>query len=71
VDALQESAESITSRIQAALELGNRPGLRVYQLNLSIGIARCDPANPSTVSELIVRADTLMYSQKQARKASL
>ena len=68
VDALQESAESITGRIQAALELGNRPGHRVYQLTLSMGIAHCDPEIPSTVSELIVQADSLMYSQKQARK---
>jgi diguanylate cyclase (GGDEF)-like protein/PAS domain S-box-containing protein len=70
LDALQESAESISERIQAALELGNRQGLRPYQLNLSMGTARCDPETPCTVSELILQADTQMYSQKQARKAN-
>jgi len=69
VDASLESAESITTRIQVALELRNQSGLRPYQLNLSMGIARCDPELPSTIGELIVQADGLMYAQKQARKA--
>jgi diguanylate cyclase (GGDEF)-like protein/PAS domain S-box-containing protein len=68
VDALLESAETMTSRIQAALETGNQKGQRPYQLNISTGVARCDPEVPSSVSELIVEADRLMYSQKQARK---
>jgi diguanylate cyclase (GGDEF)-like protein len=68
VDAFLESAETITNRIQAALEQRNRQGQRPYQLNLSMGIARCDPETPTTVSELIIEADGLMYSQKQARK---
>ena len=68
VDALLESAETMTSRIQAALEIGNQKGQRSYQLNLSTGVARCDPEIPSSVSELILEADRLMYSQKQARK---
>ena len=69
VDALQESAEAINDRIQATLELRNQLGRRPYQLGLSMGIARCNPAVPCTVSELIVQADALMYDQKQARKA--
>jgi diguanylate cyclase (GGDEF)-like protein len=69
LDAIQESAEIITNRIQATLELRNRQGHRPYQLNLSMGIARCNPDEPCTISELIDRADGLMYSQKQARKA--
>jgi len=69
VDALQESAEAINDRIQATLELRNQLGRRPYQLGLSMGIARCNPAVPCTVSELIVEADARMYSQKQASKA--
>jgi diguanylate cyclase (GGDEF)-like protein/PAS domain S-box-containing protein len=70
LDALQESAETITNRIQTAIELRNHQGSRPYQLNLSVGIAQCDPDSPITVSELIVQADGLMYSQKQARKTN-
>jgi diguanylate cyclase (GGDEF)-like protein/PAS domain S-box-containing protein len=69
VDASLESAESMTNRIQVALERRNQKGERPYQLTLSMGVARCDPEVPSTVSELIVQADALMYDQKQARKA--
>jgi len=65
----RKAPRNITNRIQEALELANRSGHRPYQLNLSMGIARCDPEVPYTVSELIVQADRLMYSQKQARKA--
>jgi diguanylate cyclase (GGDEF)-like protein/PAS domain S-box-containing protein len=68
VDAMLESAETITGRIQAALELRNQQGHRPYLLNLSMGIAHCDPETSTTVSELIIEADALMYSQKQARK---
>jgi diguanylate cyclase (GGDEF)-like protein len=67
LDAIQESTETITDRIQAALELRNRQGHRPYQLNLSMGIARCDPETPTSVSELIIQADGFMYSQKKAR----
>ena len=69
LDAIQESAETITNRIQASIQLRNQQGRRPYQLNLSVGIALCDPASSCSVSDLIVQADRLMYSQKQARKA--
>ena len=68
LDAVQESAEIITDRIQTALELRNQQSQRPYQLNLSMGIARCDPETPISVSELIAQADSLIHSQKQARK---
>jgi len=69
LDAIQESAEAISARMQTAIDLRNRQGHRPYQLNLSMGIAHCDPASSCTVSDLIVQADALMYNQKQARKA--
>ena len=68
VDAFQESAESITERIQSSLKVRNQHRQRPYQLNMSMGIARCDPDTPCTVSELIVQADTLMYQQKRTRQ---
>jgi len=69
LDAYVESADIMTHRIQTALEQGNLKGDRPYQLELSIGVARCDPDIPCDVSGLIVQADTMMYSNKQARKA--
>jgi diguanylate cyclase (GGDEF)-like protein len=68
VDASRESADVLTNRIQAALEVRNQRGDRPYQLTLSMGFALYDPEAPSTVSELIAQADGLMYERKQARK---
>jgi diguanylate cyclase (GGDEF)-like protein len=68
VDASLESAETMTNRIQAALEARNQQGDQPYQLTLSLGIARYDPEAPCTLSELIAQADGLMYSQKQTGK---
>jgi diguanylate cyclase (GGDEF)-like protein len=68
VDAVLESAETITNRIQSKLERHNQQGDCPYQLTLSIGIARFNPETPSTMSELIAQADGLMYQQKQTRQ---
>ena len=68
VDASKENAEIITNRLQAALAARNQQGEKTYHLTLSLGGARYDPEAPSTVSELMTRADGLMYHQKQARK---
>jgi two-component system, cell cycle response regulator len=69
VDASLENADIMTNRIHAALEKRNQQGDRPYQLNLSVGVARCDPQAACLVGDLIDEADTLMYNQKQARKA--
>ena len=68
VDASMESAQNLTSRIQAALERRNQQGNPPYRLSLSLGISHYDPEAPSTVSELIAQADGLMYQQKQEKK---
>jgi diguanylate cyclase (GGDEF)-like protein/PAS domain S-box-containing protein len=64
----KESAEIITNRIQSALELRNQEGDKSYQLAFSLGIACYDFEAPSTLDELIAKADGLMYLQKQSRK---
>ena len=68
VDASLESAENMTNRIQTTLEARNQHGDLAYHLTLSLGVARYDPEDPCTLSELIAEADGLMYSQKQTGK---
>ncbi len=70
LDASQECADVLTERMQAALEARNQQRKVPYNLNLSIGVARYEPDSHCTVDELLVKADSLMYIQKQARKAS-
>lgn len=69
VDTNLESAETMTNRIQSALQHRNERGDLPYDLIVSMGIARYDPENPCSVDELIDRADLLMYDQKNTRKA--
>jgi len=68
LDASLESTETITNRLQTALEAHNQQGDRPYHLTLSLGIARYDPEAPCTMSDLLAQADRQMYNQKQAKK---
>ena len=69
VDAATVSADALANRIQTDLEQHNQRGHRSYELTLSVGVAEFGPESPCTVSELIARADALMYEEKQAKKA--
>jgi diguanylate cyclase (GGDEF)-like protein/PAS domain S-box-containing protein len=67
----EETANVIISRLDANLELHNSTMTRGFTLSVSVGIAKYDPANPSTVDELLAEGDRLMYQQKKTRKQSL
>jgi len=43
---------------------------RPFRLSISVGAAFVDPAAPSTLDELLERADAAMYEQKNARRAA-
>ncbi|MBI5057372.1 MAG: PAS domain S-box protein [Nitrospirae bacterium] len=59
---------SLTKRLQAHLDEYNAPEGKTFNLSLSIGITYYDPENPSTVDELLYKADTLMYINKKEKK---
>ena len=40
-----------------------------YPLSVSIGTARCDPAEPCTLADLFERADQAMYAEKAAKRS--
>lgn len=56
--------EDILPRLEESLARANNAETR-YQLSLSIGVARFDPLNPSTLGELMARADKNMYVHKK------
>jgi diguanylate cyclase (GGDEF)-like protein/PAS domain S-box-containing protein len=68
VDAALESAEILSKRIQEALEARNQETDRTYTLSVSTGMVCLDPETACAMSEMIAKADALMYAQKQARK---
>ncbi len=58
----------IITRLQKAIEIYNLKSNQGYKLTLSVGIAYYDPESDSSISELIVQGDKLMYKQKRKKK---
>jgi len=59
--------EILTRRIEESLENHNREKAQDFKLFLSIGFANYDPTSPSSIEELLVRADTNMYRNKEKK----
>ena len=61
-------AERAVDRMQDAVAAVNAEEGRVFQLSLSVGIARFDPEQPVSLDQLIERADGSMYAHKRAKR---
>lgn len=55
-------------RLQQLIDRQNNQKGRKYSLSISIGCSHYDPENPSTIDELMERADKLMYEEKQRKR---
>jgi diguanylate cyclase (GGDEF)-like protein len=60
--------EFLVKRFQETLEAHNQYRERHFNLSASVGIARYDSRSPSSIGELLVRADSIMYEQKKPKK---
>ncbi|RJX35132.1 MAG: diguanylate cyclase [Desulfurivibrio sp.] len=60
--------KSLISRLELNLQARNSQEQRSYELSLSIGVVRYDPEHPSSIEELMNRADNLMYECKLQKK---
>lgn len=65
------TSETLANRIQEKIEEFNAKKDFPFQLSISMGIAHYDPEHPSSVDELMVRADKLMYEQKRIKHQPL
>ncbi|HNT32248.1 MAG TPA: diguanylate cyclase, partial [Candidatus Aminicenantes bacterium] len=45
----------------------NRSGICPFTLSFSSGVAGYDPENPSTIEDLLARADKRMYEEKRRK----
>ena len=61
-----QTAEIISARIQARVELHNRQTERGYSLSLSVGATRSKAAG-TLLADLLAQADTALYDQKRGR----
>ncbi len=68
VGSSQSSADASLERLTRAIASFNRRRRVPFKLRISLGLACYDPNYPSTIDELLVRADKLMYEQKTSKQ---
>ena len=59
--------EKAMSRLKKNIEDFNRKKGTPFQLSVSMGVSHYDPGHPSTIDELLVRADKIMYEEKRRK----
>jgi diguanylate cyclase (GGDEF)-like protein/PAS domain S-box-containing protein len=64
------NADFSTVRLQKNFEKHNAERDNRYKLSVSMGITRYDPASSSSIEELLMKADKLMYEDKQLKQKS-
>ncbi|MGC2671796.1 MAG: GGDEF domain-containing protein [Candidatus Acidiferrum sp.] len=70
VEASGHSEATIKTRLFECLE-SKSAEQHSYEISLSLGVARFDPRNRTSIGELMVKADQAMYEQKRRRSRSL
>jgi len=68
LDADRAAARSIQRRIEERVMLLNASGDLAAPVSLTIGHTRVRPSEHASLSELLARADTLLYTRKRRRK---
>jgi diguanylate cyclase (GGDEF)-like protein len=59
--------KSALNRFDKKIAEFNRSGICPFTLSFSSGVAAYDPENPSTIDELLARADKRMYEEKRQK----
>lgn len=59
------AAQKVLERLEDAVRRHNETAGRPYTLSFTAGVARFDPANPSTLEEMVRQADRDMYELKR------
>lgn len=70
IDTNQAGVNAAVGRLEKAIFDFNAAGKTPYTLGFSIGVACYDPASPSSVEDLLGRADNLMYEEKRRKRAA-
>jgi diguanylate cyclase (GGDEF)-like protein/PAS domain S-box-containing protein len=68
VGANRISVEASLTRLNKAIDAFNAGSHSPFTLSISLGLACYDPEYPSSIDDLMVRADKLMYEQKIAKQ---
>lgn len=68
VESAGNNSAGIESRLQETIEIHNAKGGRAYRLSISCGIAHYDPGIPTSIDELLLQGERLMYEQKKKKR---
>lgn len=68
VESSGNSSSGIESRLQQNIEDHNAKGDRVYKLSISCGIAQYDPMTATSIDELLIQGERLMYEEKKKKR---
>jgi diguanylate cyclase (GGDEF)-like protein/PAS domain S-box-containing protein len=68
VDVGDQEAGRILSRLQEKIDGLNAAGDRQYRLSVTVGTTYYDPEAPTTLDDLIKRADSAMYELKRQKR---
>jgi diguanylate cyclase (GGDEF)-like protein/PAS domain S-box-containing protein len=64
-----ESAESLSQRLQENFDASNASKVRPYNLGVSVGIAHFDDKQNHSIEELMAQADRAMYEDKRRKRS--
>lgn len=67
VGATPEGMEKAIGRLEKNIQSFNQSKKNPFHLSVSMGVSHYDPEHPSTIDELMVRADKLMYEEKRRK----
>jgi diguanylate cyclase (GGDEF)-like protein len=70
IESTKQDFSILENRLQHQIDIHNSIEDKDYRISLSIGMAYSDPEKPSSIDELISRADALMYEQKRGKRLS-
>ncbi|MBF0252762.1 MAG: GGDEF domain-containing protein [Candidatus Omnitrophica bacterium] len=67
LDAKEESLDMLRNRLNENLKLSECNSNSKYELAVSLGIIFYNPEKPKTIEDLLTKADTLMYEEKNSK----
>jgi diguanylate cyclase (GGDEF)-like protein/PAS domain S-box-containing protein len=70
LEAAAPCSEQLKARLEEKLLLRLAGSAFPFKLSLSVGMVCCDPKIPSSIEELLAKADQAMYARKPGRKAN-
>jgi diguanylate cyclase (GGDEF)-like protein/PAS domain S-box-containing protein len=68
VESAGNNSVGIESRLQEKIENHNAEEERAYKLSISCGIAYYDPSIPTSIDELLLQGERLMYEEKKKKR---